>query len=288
MNFNWLKSRSQNIREMKNVKQVFSFQTLQGAVEKGSDLIIGSSFDESPARSWPNFARSNPVISPQLLSNDFTSVLLLVEPNSMKSSDLEALQVEIMNKLKLNGVTVSIGGALASQNRLSSILSRELQVFLFLSLLIFCSVFFFLFSGWAALGLIVFALLLTNLFHLAWLSFFHIPLNVLLSTLPVINSISVMSLVIHSLHLWTQKRDESTSTSPMISSLSILRELFLPNLLGTLTTSIGFLALLGAQIPIIQQYRDHCSRCLYFVDSRSMDSTLFDDGLLAHSKSTND
>ncbi|MBK7963182.1 MAG: outer membrane lipoprotein-sorting protein [Bdellovibrionales bacterium] len=252
-NFNWLKSRTQSVKAVKNVKEVFTFQTLQSAVERGSDLIIGSAFDQTSPEAWPQLAKSNPIISPQLLSADYNTALFLVEPTSTQTADLEVLQTAITSKLKSPGITVAIGGSLASQNRLSDILSRELRIFLVLSVLIFCSVFFFLFSGRAALMLIIFALLMTNIFHFAWLSFFGISLNVLLSTLPVINSISVMSLVIHSLHLWTQKRD-STDQPPMIASLKVLKELFLPNLLGTLTTSIGFIALLGAQIPIIQEY----------------------------------
>lgn len=250
--FNWLKKSSQALKDLKNVKNVFTFQSLQSSQHRGQDLIIGSPFDESPAAQWPKLARSNSLISPQLLTPDFESTLVLIEVASVKTSQVGALQSEITKQLTALDVTVSPGGSLATQNRLSSLLSEELRLFLALSVLIFCGVFYLLFSRPAALVLIVSSLVLSNLFHLAWLSFFKIPLNVLLSTLPVINSISVMSLVIHTLHLWTQRK--SSDAPPTFIAFGVLRELFLPNLLGTLTTSIGFLALSGAQIPIIQQY----------------------------------
>ncbi|GIL17024.1 MAG: hypothetical protein BroJett040_07750 [Oligoflexia bacterium] len=250
--YSWLKAKTEKLKDLKNVKNVFTFQSLQNAIEKKNDLLIGSPFDESPPATWPELALSNPLISPQLLTADFKSTLLLIEPSSSQTLALEKLQEQISEKLQAKDVTASLGGALAAQNRLSTILGQELKIFLILSVIIFCLVFLFLFSSPSALFLIVFTLLFTNMFHLAWLSTFRIPLNVLLSTLPVINSISVMSLIIHSLHLWTQKKSEARPS--IASSFSILKELFLPNLLGTLTTSIGFIALWGAQIPIIQQY----------------------------------
>jgi hypothetical protein len=88
---------------------------------------------------------------------------------------------------------------------------------------------------------------------------FGVPFTVLLSTLPVIVSIAFMSITVHTLYLWADKLHDAGAKvlDPVYRwrlSHETVREMFLPNLLGSATTAIGFVMLATAAIPAIRSF----------------------------------
>src|SRR5205085_2338100 len=111
----------------------------------------------------------------------------------------------------------------------------ELTLFLLYIALGFCGVFYLLFSHWTAILSAMITLICSNIFGLGLMVAFNVPINALLVTLPVIISVSIMSLLIHSLHLWAGKNTSHKSYDEKVQiAYETLKELFLPNALGIL------------------------------------------------------
>lgn len=255
--FDRLKKATEVLRGLSSVRSVVGLTTVEGAFPQKKALIVGSPFDQTPIAKWPETVRSNPLLTPQLISKNFKSTLIVVEP-AVSSPD-QIRRVADLSKMVLKKnipeARVSVGGVPALQTRFAEIIRGELTRSLGLVVLAFCLVFFAIFSHWTAVLLALFALGINNLVVLGGLSFFGVPIDVLLTTLPILVSICVMSLLIHTLHLWADRRSgHNFPGQQMMAAWATLRELALPNFLGCLTTAFGFITLMGSSIPMIKKY----------------------------------
>lgn len=149
---------------------------------------------------------------------------------------------------------VSSGGVPLLQAKLSGIIQKELLLFLLYSGIAFAVVFLLLFSHFSTVVVAFLILAFTNAFGLALMAALSIPMNAILVTLPVIVSVSIMSLLIHTLHLWASKNAPLDGEERLREAFQTMKELALPNALGILTTAIGFVALSPSPIPLISQY----------------------------------
>lgn len=243
-----------------SVKETMSLGTVGMAVNRGDELLIGTLAETLPPKAWAGYVKAQPLLSPQLISADGRSALIVVEPKTSSSTGLQRLERQINEILKVHGAAYDSGlaGVPAVQSRLSDILQSEVGKFLLLSLLGFCLTFMVFYRNFVPVLFAGVGMLVCNVVVVGLLAWFGVAFTVLLSTLPIIVSIAFVSLTIHTLHLWADRLVEAGSPTDLPArwrlSVRTLREIALANFLGSLTTAIGFLALVMAPIPVIRDY----------------------------------
>jgi uncharacterized protein len=252
-----LKDLTKAIMGRSDISQVMSLTQVEGATQTDNELVIGNIFDREKPANWKKAALGNSLIYPLLINSDFSSTLLAIEPRVRSQNELIKLERELDSSMKeaFPQGTLSTAGVPLLQTRLSKLIHSELKLFLFFISLAFCGVFYFLFSHWSAILCAFSCLLASNIFALALMSLFKINMNAILVTMPVIISVLVMSLLIHTLHLWSsRKNSEAHFETNWLRAIETLKELCLPNALGIITTALGFMALSPSPIPLISQY----------------------------------
>jgi predicted RND superfamily exporter protein len=267
-NIKKLQDLSLEIQGRDDVSQIISITHVEGASSRAQELVIGNIFDREHPNLWKQAVIENPLLYPLLISPDFKSTLIAVEPGVKNKLEREKLEAELERMIteSFPKAMLSSAGVPLLQTRLSNMIQGELGLFLVLISLAFCAIFSVLFTHWSAIACAFVMLVGTNIFALAVMSAFKIPMNVLLVTLPVIVSVSVMSLLIHTLHLWSQTQvTELNMMAKFHRSFQTLKEIGLPNALGIITTALGFLALAPSAIPLIGQYGWTVAMVLGFV-----------------------
>ncbi|PIS11926.1 MAG: hypothetical protein COT73_01265 [Bdellovibrio sp. CG10_big_fil_rev_8_21_14_0_10_47_8] len=255
-----LKEATELANQQIGVNHSLSLATLEGALDEDSSLVIGPLYDRLDPKKWTEFTASNPLIRSQLISEDYRSALLLVTPDDLDPGAQLELSKTLSREISaaLPNVTVETGGGPAIQGRFSERLFAELKLFVSLSFIAFGLVFLVFFRGLSAFLLTLLSLFISNITVLGGLAFFRIPFSVLLSTLPIIISISLISVMIHSLHRWAEILKEADHPFDFMEKWRLtqkaLREMLLPNFLGSTTTAIGFATLCFTDIPLIRQY----------------------------------
>jgi predicted RND superfamily exporter protein/outer membrane lipoprotein-sorting protein len=256
-NINQLKKLTVKLQGRSDVYSVLSMVQVEGSSVTRKEMNVGNIFEREDAKSWKKAVLNNSLIYPLLIKKDFTSILIAVEPKVRGQEPLIKLENSLSQEIKgyFPQVNLLTAGVPIMQTRLSSMIQSELKFFLLFISFAFCAVFYLLFSHWTAIICAFTCLLSSNIFALALMSFFEIEMNAILVTLPVIVSVSVMSLLIHTLHLWSQKRHSLEGfDQEWKQGVCALKELGLPNTLGILTTALGFMALTPSPIPLISQY----------------------------------
>ena len=236
------------IEDRDDVKQILSITHVEGASSTSDEMVIGNLFDRVPESKWKNAVLSNSLLYPLMITEDMTSTLIAIESKEKNKEKLEAFEKNIRDEMMKTFPEANVysAGVPLLQTRLSNMIQSELSEFLLYTSIAFCVVFYLLFSHWTAIACAFVTLISSNIFALALMSAFKIPMNAILVTLPVIVSVSIMSLLIHTLHLWSSRSKNG--------ALSVMKEIWLPNALGILTTALGFLALAPSPIPLISEY----------------------------------
>lgn len=247
---------TKKISGLESVKQARSLANLELAIDDDNTIKIGPMWKDLPREDWKEYVQSHPVLQSQLISKDLRSVLVVVEPSDRSTQGMIRLEARLKELAANPEWTTSMAGIPAVQLRLADRLSREVVKFFLLCIVLFCLMFLVFYRNAAPLFFAAAGLIVTNVTSLGWLGVFQVPFTVLLSTLPVIVSITFVSITIHTLHLWSARdhSGENTFAQHWAASFDVLKELALPNLLGSLTTSIGFITLATANIPAIRTY----------------------------------
>lgn len=254
-----LQELTDKFEEREDVKQVLSMTHVEGASSTSEEMVIGNLFDRVPEKKWKEAVLSNSLLYPLMVTEDLSSTLIAIESKETKKELLEKFEADIKEELAQTFPEAKIysAGVPLLQTRLSNMIQDELSEFLLYTSLAFCAVFYLLFSHWTAIACAFVTLVSSNIFALALMSAFKIPMNAILVTLPVIVSVSIMSLLIHTLHLWSARHSEGP--------LATMKEIWLPNALGILTTALGFVALAPSPIPLISEYGWAVAMILSFV-----------------------
>lgn len=256
-NIKKLQQLSGQIEENRGVVRLLSLARIEEAHSDDQELQVGSIFDRLPARQWKNAVLSNPLMHPVLITRDLRSTLLVVETKA-KSSGKAKLEDQIRDQIQsaFPQAQILTAGIPALQNQVADKILGELVQLILWCLGVFVLVLYFLFGHWKSVLVSMICLIQGTLLSLACLGLFKIPLNILLMTLPIVAAVTVMSLLIHSLHRWAQWHQEGLyrSLPPQRRAVKLMEELFTANNLGALTTALGFLALAGSHIPLIKIY----------------------------------
>ena len=252
-----LKQITNHFQERDDVEQVVTMTHIEGASLSSDEMVIGNIFSRIPHEEWKNVILKNALLYPLLVTQDFKATLIIIESSLKDRKNLEKFHNETLETIQnaFPDARLHTAGVPLLQTRLSGIIESELSLFLVFILIGFCIIFYFLFSHWTAIVFALGTLIVSNVFGLALMATFNISINAILVTLPVIISVSIMSLLIHGLHLWAGKNIGQLSYNERVSmAKDTLMEIGVPNALGILTTALGFLTLAPSAIPLISQY----------------------------------
>ncbi len=260
-NLSQLKTLTTNLATTENVAAATSLGTIDIAVNKGSELRIGSLMDSVPPKEWKTTLKDFPLLKPQLISEDLKSALIVIDPTTPNTEKLGILRTAVQNKLNAlpAGITSVVSGIPAMQIQLAEKLQKEVVDFFGLSLIIFVLMFAAFYRGISPVAFAAAGLVSCNTVVIGLLARAGVPFTVLLSTLPVIVSIAFMSITVHTLYLWADRLEEAGDRAfdpaeRWKLSHKVMREIFLANLLGSATTAIGFAMLATAAIPAIRDF----------------------------------
>lgn len=256
-NMKGLAELTHSLQNLNEIQSAVSIATVEGVLDENKSLVVGPLFERLALAKWKDFTLANGLLRSQLISEDFRSVLLLIQPKKLPPQTASALSKRLQHIVsqKFPQTQVQVGGVPAIQGQLSTKLFSELKIFLILSLVGFCLVFFIFFKGYSAIVFTLVSLVFVNLINIGFLSYFKIPFSVLLSTLPIIVSISLISVVVHTMHRWAECLEPNLDFESRFQlSFKVIKEMMLPNLLGSTTTAIGFFSLCAINIPLIREY----------------------------------
>ncbi len=265
--FNKLKKFTSDIKKISGVKKILSLDTLQGSVEIRNDLYVGNLFDHAPESEWQNIAKNQPFVRPFFLSQNQLQTLIAVELSKNDVAQIENVKKEILKIQNQTGYFNTVFAGLPSlQSEVSLLLKNELLRSVVFGFFIFSFILLLIFQGYSGLLLTLVNLVFVNVVCLGLLSIFKIPFDILLSTLPVLISLGVMSMTVQILIRHSQIHKDSVNdiSLRLVQILQTLKELFTENALVSLTTILGFFMLMSSDILIIKKYGAVVS-CLVFV-----------------------
>jgi predicted RND superfamily exporter protein len=255
-----LQSLTSILTNLSEAKYVVSLANVELAHSSQKELRIGTLNETTLQKDWSTVVDEQPLLRGQLLSADHRSALIAITPKGQSSEEWGVLDAKIGKVLKESAshYHTGVAGLPVVQSRLAKKLFVEVSRFFLLCLVVFIFAFAFFYRNAPPVIFVACGLVISNICVLGLLSSLHVAFTVLLSTLPIILSIAFVSIAIHTLHLWADvlnannhPRDLSTRLK---LSMQTLRRILLPNLLGSLTTAIGFLALATTAIPAIRDY----------------------------------
>lgn len=254
-----LEKMTKDLAGLPGAESAVSLASVPMASTSKTELRIGTLSETTNLKNWPDTVDHQPLLKGQLISDDHRSALVIIIPKGLSSAKQSALTkgVQKIQAKYRKYYQSGMAGMPAVQTRLTEKLESEMGRFLFLSLAVFIFTFAVFYRNISAIVFVAGGLVICNICILGLLSLEHVSFTVLLSTLPIILSITFVSLAIHTLHLWADRLKEAhaVSTSERVSLLwPTFKEILLPNLLGSLTTAIGFGALATTSIPAIRDY----------------------------------
>ncbi len=251
-----LKRYTQSLGKFQEVGEVLSISSLEGSFEWGKNLYVGPIFETVPKRFWNNIAGTNSFIKPHFLSKDGRTTLILLRLKPSEQIDLNVFKARLSTYTNayFPDIRFEFGGIPAVQADISRLLKGELLHSLILSFIIFSLVLILVFRNLSGMIIPVICILVINTIVLGSMTAMNIKFDVMLSMLPVLISITVISLVIHSLFRFDEKKKTKSSSKRFFMVLDLLEELFIENLLATVATSFGFLMLCSSDVGMIKQF----------------------------------
>lgn len=252
---------TEGLKSQPRVRKTLSLGNVEGASQSKEGLTVGRLLELTPESQWSARVLTDPLLTPGLISEDGRTAVVAVWLEEGTSQQVtEAVQLEARKQLTetFAGATVRLGGVPAVQVEMSNVLGRELGNFLVLSLLASLLTLLVFFRTWSSVGIALFLMLLANVICLGFMAIAGIPFSVLSSTLPVLVSLTVVSMSTHTMMRyasdWQLAQRMSANPNPLRVLLHSYHGLLGPNTLTAITTSIGFFAISIANIPLIRQY----------------------------------
>lgn len=255
-NYMQLKKLTEAFKSDEKLKSVTTLASLEGAQDSGEQLNVGPLFENRSLEERKKIARTHPFVKPHLLSKDEGSTLLVLGLNATSplaiSQYTENLKAYFKTNLPL--YRFDIGGLSALQADMSTLLKKELSRSVWIGLFLFILGLLLIYKNPFSIFSVLLTLVFVNVVVLGTLAFLKIPLNVLLSTLPILISLAVISLVIHIQGHLNQSKN----------IIATYKDLFLENLLAVVTTSLGFLFLRTSSSFLIQNYGLVVAFCSFY------------------------
>ncbi len=250
-----LRKLTTEIEKQKPVKSVVSLGNIQSAFDQKNQLIVGTLSDLKAQGFDVEKALEDPLFTPNLVSKDGRHTALFVVPGLLTQDQHKRLVSKLTHLAKKHvpDASVQVGGPAAIRTQLLELLSRELMVFILLSLLGAMAVVKFMFHGWRIIPQILFVLVIANILSLGMVGLLGLSINILSSTLPIIVTVTALGITNHTIvrmsagsHLPFQER--------MAFMRKLMRELLIPHTLTACTTAAGYACLIPSYVAVISDY----------------------------------
>ncbi len=251
-----LRELSTELGQISSVKSVISLGNIRSSVEHKGTLTVADLVDlQSLGFGKPQDILSNPLYTPNLVSRDARDVALFIFPKDLTHHQHQQLigQVYQAAKKQFPRTYLRMGGPAVIRTQLIDLLSQEILLFIFFSLLASLLVVKFMFHGVAIVPQILFILVIVNALSVGMMSVFGFSFNVLSSTLPIIVTITALGITCHTLVRMSDSAHLNWSLR-MVHLKNLMRELALPHALTAITPAIGFATLALSDVPLIASY----------------------------------
>ena len=248
---------TEKIRKLAGVRTAVSISNVDGANEVGGVLNVGPLLKVTPPEKWHDRILNDVLLSPQLISQDARTVLIYTQLKDAQVKLLMGFQTKLRNQLaeSLPNIKVSIGGVPAIQTALGLLLNKELQNFIALTILACAVTLFFTFRTLSTIFIPLFLTAFANLMVFAMMAWSGIAFTILSATIPILVFITVVSLSVHFLlRIDEEAKLAGVQRTRFELLMAVNKKIWLPNLLGALTTCVGFLTLLMGDVPLIRNY----------------------------------
>ncbi|MBY0385886.1 MMPL family transporter, partial [bacterium] len=253
---NELSRLSKALKQINGVKNVISLANIETAVTDKTSFNVGRIKDIAKNASQREKFLVDPLIAPHLISNDGTHAALIVETKSLSFKEQIFLMksIKYLTSQKPSYYSTQIGGPPAISAQMADLLGSEIGLYSALSLVISLLILFAIFKNLSVLLISFLIIMTSNIISIGLLSFLGISLTVLSSTVPIIVTLSVVSMTAQTLSRLADFKDIVLERHRHIVALKVMKSLIGSHLLATMTTAIGFATLMSSQIPIISDY----------------------------------
>ncbi|WP_413582846.1 outer membrane lipoprotein-sorting protein [Bdellovibrio sp. HCB288] len=244
------------ISKYPGVRHTLSLANIQGAINNNQGLSVGPLLKNLSIDRWEPETTSNPLIAPTLISKDGKTASVIANINRLTNKELLALRqnLQVTATAALPFADVQMGGTPAVQTDISLLLQSELRNFVILGFLSCFVVLALIFSNFAPLIISFVIILCANILVLAVMAMAELPFSILSTTIPILTTIDVVSLCIHTLLRYAEERKANPFESHENLVSKTLKAIIRPNLIASTTTMIGFLSLLTTNVPLIREY----------------------------------
>lgn len=251
-----LKKTTEDLRQLEGVKHTLSLATVEGAINSKEGLSVGPLLQSIPPDQWLQQVVKNTLLSPSLISKDLKTASLVVYIHDMPNRELQALKGHIQRTTQknLSFAQVQMGGTPAVQSDISVLLQSEIRNFVGLGFLACLLVLSIVFANVTPVVISFIITVIANLIILASMALLGYSFTVLSTTIPILATITVMSLCIHSMLRLIEEEKLGPRLPHYQSVLRSLRLLLGPNLLAALTPMVGFLSLASTKVPLIKDF----------------------------------
>jgi uncharacterized protein len=257
-----LKKTTEDLGSIEGIYRTLSLGTIEGASSSAKDgITVGRLLELTPEPLWKERVLHDPILTPHLISADARTVVVgFWIDTQLSTSQSGKAQDEARRRMQaaFPASQVSLGGVPAMQIEMGRVLGTELRNFLLLSLLASVCTLLLFFRSLSSVVVPLVLMVLANLICLGWMAYAGVAFTVLLSTLPVLVALTVVSMSAHTMLRyssdWQLALRSHDNPNPIRVLFRAYQSLFLPNTLTAITTSIGFFAIAVTNIPLIRQY----------------------------------
>ncbi|WP_413292378.1 outer membrane lipoprotein-sorting protein [Bdellovibrio sp. HCB185ZH] len=238
------------------VRTALSLATVQGAISNENGLSVGPLLKNVPVQNWKSETLANPIIAPTLISKDGKTASIIVSINRLNTHELTALRqnLQVTAAAALPFADVQLGGTPAVQTDVGQLLQTELRNFVVLGFVACFIVLALIFSNFSPLIISFIVIVCANILVVAVMALVGLPFSILSTTIPILTTVDVVSLCIHTLLRYAEEKKAAPEKSHEDLVMTTLKAILKPNMIASLTTMIGFLSLLTTNVPLIREY----------------------------------
>lgn len=251
-----LSKTTEQLSKLAGVKSALSLATVQGAVDSKEGLSVGPLLKSIPENRWEQKVLSNSMLAPALISKDLRTVSILVSPKEISHEELEQLRdhIQFVTSESIHFAKIEVGGTPAVQTDIGVLLRNEIRNFVGLGFLACLVVLGIVFANFTPILIALIITLVSNFLILASMSAFGYSFTVLSTTIPILATVTVMSLCIHTMLRFVEEDKLEPERYHYQTVFKTMRLVLAPNLLASITTTIGFVVLLTTNVPLIHDY----------------------------------
>ena len=253
-----LRSSTEKMGELESVADVMSIATVSGATNTTEGIDVGPLLENTPPAEWLDRVRTDPLLTPQLVSADGRTVIIVLEKGDLSAFTIkgitQAVRAEFSSQFPES--RVQIGGVPVIQADMTALLTSELMNLCGFALIAMIFALLMVFRNFSSVIIPLYITALANVCVLSGMAVMGVAFTILSTTLPILVSVTVVSMVTHTMLRFAKEWNAATR-EPLSKAKTVyktMHALFLPNLLTSLTTCVGFAALMTTKIPLITQY----------------------------------